>query len=282
MNDEELIWEAYSKILNEAIPLSLAKRAFTRKEYPRNYVDRLNNAFENKDRVILPFNNKDFSNWSDSDLIVKINDVLQANGYNRLTAKDFLKGYAHKKDDKQIYKIGRILQSLNEFDLLERYKKNETRQLSNQEYVVVISRHPYDIAGASTDRNWTTCLDNQYPRIVYKNKKSKDAFGKETSSDYYSDLQITDPKFAERQSFKTNEDPELISYLVPKNEIIPTSGKIKLNKPIARLLIQGTEENEFYLEGYCGVRSKEFEKIVVEWLKSKSLLVEDELEDDYY
>jgi hypothetical protein len=86
---------------------------------------------------------------------------------------------------------------------------------------------------------------------------------------------MKDPKkFAERESY--NEYPELISYLVPKTEIIPTSEKIKLNKPIARLLIAGTEENEFYLQGYCGVRSNEFEKIVVEWLKSKSLSLEEE------
>lgn len=103
--------------------------------------------FGNKDRINVPVNIDDFIESSISYTLVKA--YLNKLGYN---ITDYVAGYATKTGDKNQYKIGKII------------KKNS--QLSNifrdcsyrQNVKLVISRHPYDIACASYNQGWTSCL----------------------------------------------------------------------------------------------------------------------------
>jgi hypothetical protein len=318
------------KILNEAIPLSIAKKAFCRNFFKNNYTPRLNKIFNNKDRIILPFKNdedvtynmahdresspyldiknflelntnklSDFlkiklKNESDEEFNYRVSHNQHENEseeqYNQRHTKrwndyikyrwknthifdlnDYIEGYAYKvlpstvdgkvayqKDPKQKNRIGKLLQDYGREDLLKRFKEDKVRQ-AQKEYVIVISRHPYDIAGASTDRNWTSCIDNGYPRIVYKDKDYNKKFMKSVSH-----LNPETQKFDEQV---------LIAYLVPKNELMQ-NGKIALKKPISRILID-QHNGGFYLsdeDGFYGVQSDNFKLVVQKWLSDNDLI----------
>jgi hypothetical protein len=58
------------------------------------------------------------------------------------------------------YRIGRVLKDFPQ--LLKLYMNDPARQgyrQGQQELTVVISRHPYDVAGQSTNRGWTSCMN---------------------------------------------------------------------------------------------------------------------------
>jgi hypothetical protein len=78
---------------------------------------------------------------------------------SKLKILDYQKGICQDKDGRQI-RIGRLLRKLGEDRLLQTYNKSKENILKNiDDLQVVISRHPYDIIGMSTDRGWTTCHD---------------------------------------------------------------------------------------------------------------------------
>jgi hypothetical protein len=86
-----------------------------------------------------------------------IRNKISQHGYDLI---DYQKGIAQKKDTKQNIKIGKLLNKLREVELLQQFINDKTREGSKEDnYIVVISRHPYDIAGMSTDRGWTSCMN---------------------------------------------------------------------------------------------------------------------------
>lgn len=86
---------------------------------------------------------------------------LSDNGYDVL---DYVKGTCRFKDAKNPSKIGQVLTKLGAKDgdakrLMKAFVEDENRKAgSKEQLMVVISRHPYDIAGADTDRDWTNCM----------------------------------------------------------------------------------------------------------------------------
>lgn len=72
---------------------------------------------------------------------------------------DYIKGIVKDKKNNQNVKIGKVLTKLSLTDLLNKYTSDPTREATKDEYIVVISRHPYDIAGMSTNRGWTSCMN---------------------------------------------------------------------------------------------------------------------------
>lgn len=78
-----------------------------------------------------------------------------------ITPIDYVRGYVQDKYGRLV-KIGKILKANSpEHDMYvsDEQRKHDLRILNKENYVVVISIHPYDIAGMSTDRSWTSCMD---------------------------------------------------------------------------------------------------------------------------
>tara|TARA_R110000851_G_scaffold256767_1_gene409225 strand:- start:748 stop:2229 length:1482 start_codon:yes stop_codon:yes gene_type:complete len=96
----------------------------------------------------------------------EIESSLQQSGFEIV---DYAKGIAQKKDTKQNIKIGKLLTKLKQQELLSKFNTDKTREGTKKEYIVVISRHPYDIGGMSTGRGWTSCMnleDGVYKKYV--------------------------------------------------------------------------------------------------------------------
>jgi hypothetical protein len=263
-------------LLNEAIPLHIAKNSLSKKHNPENYQDfLLNKIFKGKDRIILPFNVDKkllYRLIEDDSTYKEIQTFLHSlkkgtygnftNVIKNFNPESYVNGIIEFYNDKNQYKIGKILEKNKAIELLQKYKSDPNRQL-NSEYVVVISRHPYDLAGASTDRHWTSCINRAYEPIIYKNTIKKNQFLGFTSKTKYDKSYFDQDK--KRYENHRCDDSGLIAYLVNKKELMP-NGKIKLHKPISRLffgLRSYINENEIY-----GVHSKEFLNTIKKWISS--------------
>ena len=80
---------------------------------------------------------------------------LEKKGYK---IHDYIKGIAIKTDNPNKHrqmKIGKLLSDR----ALNIFANDERRSSTKGEHIVVMSRHPYDIAGMSTDRGWTSCMN---------------------------------------------------------------------------------------------------------------------------
>jgi hypothetical protein len=85
--------------------------------------------------------------------------LVQALAQAGYEVQDYVAGLAYSPEKRQTIKIGKVLAKLKRDDLLQRFNNDSRREGTKNQYVVVISRHPYDIAGMSTDRGWTSCMN---------------------------------------------------------------------------------------------------------------------------
>jgi hypothetical protein len=96
----------------------------------------------------------------------KIEKLLKDNGYVDI---DYFNGTCRGENTQNQSKIGKILNRLKEDDLLKKFVEDPIKK-AGSDLLVCISRHPYDIAGSDTDRNWTNCmtmsLTKDSPRIL--------------------------------------------------------------------------------------------------------------------
>lgn len=82
-----------------------------------------------------------------------INRAVEQAGYEIV---DYIEGYA--SDGKRTVKIGKILSKVDP-KLQQKFANDPKRATSKKDnLMVVISRHPHDIAGMSTDRGWNSCM----------------------------------------------------------------------------------------------------------------------------
>jgi hypothetical protein len=115
---------------------------FSRGLYKSNF----NELFGRKHRIEIPINHVDF-NQSSNYKVVKA--YLEEAGY-KIT--DYVGGYAQKNWDKNTYKIGRLVK--DNIYVRDKYRDCVYRQ----NLKMVISRHPYDLACASWNQDWRSCL----------------------------------------------------------------------------------------------------------------------------
>jgi hypothetical protein len=198
----------YRNRIEEALPLSVGKEMTKlsggdyKNLYPELFTD-------GKDRIYLPF--KQSSRDTENPIEEEIVDFLFNRGYEEV---DYIKGYTKK--DKQEYKIGKILNKENA-DLLKLFSEDPMR--STSEKLIVICRHPYDIAGQSTDRDWVSCQN------LMKGKSFKfDDYNKFVKADI--------------------ENGTLIAYLITGNDK-------NITHPLCRVSIKpysSATTNEVYLE----------------------------------
>ena len=140
--------------LNEKLKLSTAK------EYSKDWdKNRLSDWFDDKYRIYIPF----VKTKIDEEYYEEVFNEVDAEFYDtNYEIKDFAKGVAYDIKNKRDVKIGKVLSKLKvDSDVLNAYSKfmAEVSKLNSNSYLVAISRHPYDIAGMSTDRRWTSCKD---------------------------------------------------------------------------------------------------------------------------
>ncbi len=134
--------------LNEALPLSVARRmtklsgGVYKERYPEIFGDD-----SKKHRLYFEFKESEEKTQTQKE----IEDLLKKNDFEEVFYKD---NKAIKK--KQQYKIGKVLNQIDP-TLLDRYKKDREFK-SDEKLLICISRHPYDVAGASTDRSWVSCM----------------------------------------------------------------------------------------------------------------------------
>lgn len=109
------------------------------------------NIFGNNHRIYFPVSDDGIA----YDITTKLNvtKAIEDLGYK---VQDYIGGYA--TDGKQKFKIGKLLsKNPNNESLLESFKLDPMRA-NNNSLNIVISRHPYDIGGMSTNRNWDSCM----------------------------------------------------------------------------------------------------------------------------
>ncbi len=144
--------------LDEALPYSIAKKyvGFSKNQQYKNLYPELFSS--GKDRIEIPFK------WNPDQKISntqrEVENKLKSAGYSNIDYKN-----NKAEQGKQQFKIGKLLYKIDP-ELAEDYKKDKTYQPEN--LTIILSRHPYDLAGMSTNREWTSCM-NIYDKRKYKN-----------------------------------------------------------------------------------------------------------------
>jgi hypothetical protein len=106
--------------------------------------------FGDKYRIYIPLGEKAKDVKPNSE----VESFVKSQGYE---IEDYLTGIASKDNGKRQIKIGKLL--AKETELKKLFDKDPQRTALKSKYIVVISRHPYDIAGMSTGRKWTSCMN---------------------------------------------------------------------------------------------------------------------------
>jgi hypothetical protein len=271
--------------LQEAISLKNAKKTRLSRKYSGAYTEALDEIFGNKDRLFfdLTIDNSNIEH----ELMRKIREVLQKENYTIRNMKSYIDGVAYKYkhandgsyvvDTKNPVKIGKLLQKYEpdgEIEVTKRANGKKTTKkvqgkpllhefktdpirAANGEFAVVISRHPYDLAGASTDRSWTSCMDLGFEKINYPNKE---------------------PNVGVHKKYVAGdiEEGSLIAYVIPKNELYKGANgetKARLAKPLSRITIKphsSDKGNAYSIGPMYGNKYPEFSDMVREWI-SKTL-----------
>lgn len=193
------------------------------------YAEAFNKASGDKDRnayrIYIPINRPKIEPL---DVPEDISRAVEEQGY---VIEDYRAGIATDKTGKRRMRIGRLLGKHKE--LQKKFNEDKLRAASKQEHVICISRHPYDVAGMSTDRGWTSCMN-----LV------------DGSNKHYV---FSDVKYG-----------GLIAYLIEKKDI-------DLKRPVARVLIKPFHNTEnggtiMVADGVYGTNVKGFVKTVQDWL----------------
>jgi hypothetical protein len=113
--------------------------------------------FGGKYRIYIPLESTSLAAQSTQTVKVnpRVSQEVEKSGYK---IDDYIKGIASKTENGRVrqIKIGKLLSPAT----AQVFANDPSRQASRKtNQIVVISRHPYDIAGMSTDRGWTSCMN---------------------------------------------------------------------------------------------------------------------------
>lgn len=184
----------------------------------------------------------------------EIVEFLHKNDYTLISYAD---GTCRKNGAKNQSKIGQILTRSKMDELLNKFISDSSRKNGDlSDLMVCISRHPYDIAGSDTDRNWTNCmtmatkgtdriivLEKDLAKLEQELAKLKVASFTEKAEKKANELElrinalnkkIEDYKIDGSNAYKLIDDVKggsLISYLIKKDDK-------NIQNPIANLNIK--------------------------------------------
>ena len=95
----------------------------------------------------------------------EIENILDNEGFY---CPDYRQGYVYKKEDKLKSKpvklikvLNKSVKDVNKFNQLKKEfdERLKTNRKETVKCIVCITYNPYDVAGMSTDRNWTSCMN---------------------------------------------------------------------------------------------------------------------------
>ena len=164
-------------LLAEALPVEKAKEYTSIKR--NKYIQvRLNTIFtqlaktsgattsKRGDRIYIPFEGSKTQVTNTSPVQKEIETTLSGTDFK---LKDYVKGIVIDKLGRD-QKIGKVLTKLGKPELVNKFNADKTREgAKKSELMLVFSKHPYDIAGMSTDRGWSSCMElytGAYKRYV--------------------------------------------------------------------------------------------------------------------
>lgn len=227
---KNIIRETINLNLDEALPISKVRVLMAYwndniiKEYDKIFGSGVNRLYFNieGDKLDYDKKKKSFIGYSDSginnesleDRISKA--ILDSDKVNKADVGELNfvgNKISYKGND---MKLTKLLARLKLTDLSKEYNdylSKEKKVENTEDTVIVISRHPYDIGGMSTDKEWDSCMN------------------------------LVD---GSNREYVLNdiENGTIISYLVDKNDP-------NINKPISRILIKPfvstTDEKEYIL-----------------------------------
>ncbi len=144
--------KAYSNYLTEALALSTAKKY--RKGWDESQWKSLFQQWTDDPkayRIYLPFEPAQV----EAEVPPAIDNFLHSVGWE---VTDYNLGLAREVSSGRAMKIGKIINKEGDRDLLKIYTEDPGR-LKPREWEIVVSRHPYDLAGMSTGRGWVSCME---------------------------------------------------------------------------------------------------------------------------
>jgi hypothetical protein len=276
---------SFKKFITEAVGIETVKKALVGQpiwDYKNELVDEFGGKFRKVIGRIEPNIERDLV---EHPLYNKLEKLFVDNKYI-LTKESYIKGYVTK--DKQQFKIGKLLQKWSSqqqndifknyvLELLESFRDDPLRQTNRKPYLVVVSKHPYDVLGASTDRNWVSCI-NLGGAINYEKEKTEEEKRKQMNAD---------------RLVESLHQPMLVSYMVDPDDV-NAQGKVMIQRPLSRILIYPFKSEKGNIYNWSmgnndyGLKSSEFVDIVREWVEELNIArpIEDgifkQIEDVFY
>jgi hypothetical protein len=241
----------YVKEFDKSKYLSIFKKIGDKYDHDRNYY-----------RVYIPLIKETIKGYI-SDTHKEVDSFLKDNDCKLL---DYIKGKAKFNNSKNETTIGKLLTKLKNEDLNKKFISDEKRKsLSiDDELSVVISRHPYDIAGSDTDRNWTNCMtigtdkSNRLTKIMDEYEKTTDDLKKEEL--LYKIKNYKSDGVNVRYLMDEVKEGSLISYLIKSSDK-------NIENPLAVLNIKPYENQNgelalFTSNNMYGKKRNDFKKTV--------------------
>lgn len=142
--------QTLNQYIKEKLSLSTA-REYT-KASEGKYKTYLNDVFNGEYRIYIPLEMKT-DEIENSPLMNKVLDHILDKGV-KIDEVDYINGKI--MSNKNILNIGRLIK--DDPNLLIQFN-NDPLRIKDNTCEIVISRHPYDIAGMSTDRGWKSCME---------------------------------------------------------------------------------------------------------------------------
>lgn len=140
------------------IPISILRPYFP---LIKNKKDILPDIFKNKDRVYIPFEGK-----FGGEVPFPLRYWFRRNGYLLV---DYKLGLVKNRHGGSPIRIGKLLRRKNELQLLRLFETDKFRSCcSIEKFLIVLSRHPYDLLGMSYGRGWKSCFSLRTPKTREK------------------------------------------------------------------------------------------------------------------
>lgn len=254
-----LITESQVKVLQEKLKPSQF-RDYVKAWKDVNGPELYDKMFDGKYRIVLPIT-EEGEEVVDYDFKTKLERALAQAEYK---IKDIKNNRAVSFDDKRETKITRVLSKSKNIDketkeelkkeydkMLSELKERERKSLdaNKDNYRIVISRHPYDIAGMSTDREWESCMTLD---------PTSGSYNEHTSEYVMMDI----------------KEGSIIAYMVRKDDL-------NIEEPLARVLIKpyvGVDTGDVALftnTKVYGKPIKGFRETVQKWVEEHQTINED-------